>query len=753
MRRLLILAAIGLLLVQCSNPISDTIAQDPLEQRIESLLSKMTLEEKIGQTAQRGTSSREKGLSEELKEAVRKGRVGSVLNVMNKDYVEELQRIAVEESPNGIPLIFARDVIHGFKTIFPIPLGQAASWNPDIVEKGARIAAIEASTYGIRWTFAPMLDISRDARWGRIAESPGEDPYLASVLGKAYVKGFQGDNLANPTSLAACAKHFLGYGAAEGGRDYNTAIISDQLLRDVYLAPFKAVKEAGVASYMSSFNDINGIPATGHKFLLTDVLRKQWGFDGIVVSDWNSVTEMIVHGFAEDSKDAAFKAITAGLDMEMTSRAYEENLASLIKEGFITEAQLDAVVRNILRIKFRLGLFDNPHFQRNRDSVILSEEHLNAAKEAAIASMVLLKNDKNILPVSKTVKKVAVIGPLADAAREQLGTWTFDGDKKDSHTPVPALKAFLGENRVIYEPGLTYSRQKDKGEFAKAIDAAKRSEVILFFGGEEAILSGEAHSRADISLPGAQEELLLELSKTGKPIVLIIMAGRPVTISRVLDKVDAVLMAWHPGTMAGPAITEVLFGEASPSGRLPVTWPIASGQIPIYYNHPNTGRPADPATFVQMDKIPIEAWQSSLGNTSHYLDLGYTPQFPFGYGLSYTTFDYKNIRVSSKEISLGDSISITAQIQNTGQRAGRETVQLYVRDLVGSLVRPVRELKGFRQIYLQPGEEKTISFTLHTSELGFHNYDNVYVTERGEFHVWVARNAQEGLQESFRIVR
>jgi beta-glucosidase len=761
MKRLFLLPAFMLLLSGFQDPLSPTLStsaavstittEDPVEQRVEALLAKMTLEEKIGQTAQRGTSSREKTLSESLKEAVRKGQVGSVLNVMNKDYVEELQRIAVEESPNGIPLIFARDVIHGFKTIFPIPLGQAATWNPEIVEKGSRIAAEEASTYGIRWTFAPMLDISRDPRWGRIAESPGEDPYLASVLGKAYVKGFQGDDLSSPTSLAACGKHFIGYGAAEGGRDYNTAHIPEQLLRDVYLKPFKAAHEAGAASFMTSFNDINGVPATANKFLLKDVLRDEWGFDGIVVSDWNSVTEMIAHGYAEDEKAAARRAANAGMDMEMTSRAYEHHLKALIEEGRFTEAQLDDMVRHILRVKFRLGLFENPGFDRNEEGIILSEANLAAAKEAAIKSMVLLKNEQDLLPLSKDLKKVAVIGPLADAAREQLGTWIFDGDKKDSRTPVPAIKSYLGKDKVIFEPGLTFSRQKIKEGFAKAVAAAKKSDVILFIGGEEAILSGEAHSRGDIRLPGGQEELILELSKTGKPIVLVIMAGRPITMENILDKVNSVVMAWHPGTMAGPALSDVLFGEASPSGRLPLTWPKAVGQVPIYYNHVNTGRPADSASFVHIDDIPIEAWQSSLGNNSHYLDLGFKPQYPFGYGLSYTTFQYDNLKISKSAIALGETLSITADIKNTGSRAGTETVQLYVRDLIGDLVRPVKELKGFQQVTLEPGEQKTVSFSVHTDDLGFYNQAKEYVTEPGQFHLWVGKNAEEGLQGSFEI--
>lgn len=745
------LALTGALLFSLSRcqPTAEAGNQDPLEKRIDSLLAKMTLQEKIGQTAQRGVSSREKGrLTGELKEAVRQGKIGAMLNVMDRDQVEELQRIAVEESPNGIPLIFARDVIHGFKTIFPIPLGQAATWNPDLVEQGARISAVEASAYGIRWTFAPMVDISRDPRWGRIAESPGEDPFLGSVLARAYVRGFQGDDLSAPDALAACAKHFAAYGAAEGGRDYNTANVPEYLLRDIYLPPFQAAVDEGAATFMTAFNDLNGIPCSGNQFLLRDILREEWGFDGLVVSDWNSVIEMIPHGYAANEKEAARQAAGAGLDMEMTSRAYENHLEELIQEGLLSETQLDEMVRNILRVKFRLGLFENPGFDRSRDSLILSEPHLEAAKEAAIQSLVLLENKDQLLPLANN-QTVAVIGPLADAPHEQLGTWIFDGDRKDTRTPLPALRRYLGENQVVYAQGMTYSRDTSRGGFPQALSAAQASDVVLFFGGEESILSGEAHSRADISLPGLQEELILELSRTGKPVVLIIMAGRPITLGNLLPHVDAVLFAWHPGTMGGPAITEVLFGEAEPSGRLPVTWPKSAGQIPIYYNHPNTGRPPGPDSFVHMDSIPIGAWQSSLGNTSHYLDLGYLPQYPFGYGLSYTRFEYRDIQLSAQTLSSGDSLVISAELVNAGERAGTETVQLYIRDLVGSRVRPVRELKGFKKVNLAPGQRERVFFRLSANDLLFYNAEKRYTTEPGQFKVWIGGNASEGLEASF----
>ncbi|MCW3090178.1 MAG: bglX [Ferruginibacter sp.] len=720
-----------------------------IEKSIDSILGKMSLTEKIGQASQRGTSSRVKILPEELKQAVREGRVGSVLNVLDRNNVDELQRIAIKESPHGIPILFGRDVIHGYKTIFPIPLGQAATWNPGIVERGAAIAAEEASTNGIRWTFAPMLDISRDPRWGRIAESAGEDPYLASVLGRAYVKGFQGDDMSAPNKIAACAKHFVGYGAAEGGRDYNSVMLSENTLRDTYLKPFKAAIDAGIATVMTSFNDINGVPASGNKFILKTILRGEWNFKGFVVSDWNSITEMIAHGYCADAKEAAFRAANAGLDMEMTSTSYENNLRELIKEGRFTEAQLNDMVRNILRIKFKLGLFKSPYVDRSRDEKLLSKQHLADAKEAAVESMVLLKNKNDILPLSKN-NKIDLIGPLANAPHEQMGTWIFDGKDADAITPLTSLQAALGK-KLVFTPGLANSRDRRDTGFKEAIAAAMKADVILFFGGEESILSGEAHSRADISLPGAQEQLIKALKKTGRPIVLIILAGRPITLGNILDDVDAIVMGWHPGTMAGPAITDLLLGNASPSGRLPVTWPKAVGQIPIYYNHFNTGRPATAKTFVQLDSIPVGAWQSSLGNASHYLDLGFEPQYPFGYGLQYTSFDYSNIMVSNAVVSMNGSVEVSATISNSGKRAGTEIVQFYVQDLVGDVVRPVRELKGFKRITLEPGQKQEVKFSLTAADLSFHNQAMKEVTEPGKFKVWIGKNASEGLEAAFEL--
>jgi len=720
---------------------------DKIAHKVTQLMAKMSLEEKIGQLNLRGTSSRVKGeLPESLKEAVRNGKIGAFLNVMNVDYVDELQKIAIEESPNGIPLVFSRDVIHGFKTIFPIPLGMAASWDATVVENSSRVAAIEASSYGIRWTFAPMLDIARDSRWGRIAESPGEDPYLASTLAKAYVKGFQGDSLSDPTSMIACAKHFIGYGAAIGGRDYNTAIINKEQLQNVYLPPFKAAIDAGAQTVMTAFNEMNGIPASGDKKLLTNILRGQLGFDGFVVSDWNSITEMIPHGFAKDEKQAAEIAINAGLDMEMTSASYENHIKELLKEGKITMKQLDFLVANILRVKFRMNLFKKPFRIKQHSGNLYASKHLALAKEAAIKSTVLLKNENNILPL-KTKTKVAIIGPLANKPREQLGTWTFDGDKNHSITPVMAFKN--AKKTFYFEEGLSYSRDRSIKKFKKAVATAKKSDVILFFGGEEAILSGEAHSRADIKLPGAQEQLIKELAKTGKPIILVIMAGRPISLMNIIKDIDAVIMAWHPGTMGGPALHDMMYGVNEPGGRLPVTWAKTSGQLPLFYNHKNTGRPAKPSEFVQIDNIPIGAWQSSLGNTSHYLDLGYAPHFPFGYGLGYTKFEYSSLKISSKTLTNKKELTVKVTVKNIGNRSGEEIVQLYVQDLVGSITRPVKELKGFKRMHFAPKEEKIVEFRISVDDLKYYNSDLTYGLERGDFNIWVGPHAAKGLKSRF----
>lgn len=728
------------------------LADATTESKIDALVARMTLEEKIGQTALRGTSSRERGrVSEELLDRVRGGEVGAFLNVTSIENVDALQNAAVNESRLGIPLVFARDVIHGYRTIFPVPIGMASSWSPDLVETATRVSAEEATLAGIRWTFAPMIDISRDARWGRIAESLGEDPYLSSALARAMVRGFQGDDLARQNSMAATAKHFAAYGAAEGGRDYNTVSMSEQDLREIYLPPFKAAAEEGAASFMTSFNEVNGVPATGNRFLLQQVLRDEWGYDGMVVSDWDSTIEMIAHGFARDEKEAAFLSARAGLDMEMTSQSYERHLAELVREERISEAQLDEFVRNVLRMKFRLGLFENPHRRPADDETILSPAHLAMATDAAMQSMVLLRNENHVLPLDESRQTIALIGPMADAPHDQLGTWVFDSHEDDSVTPLQSLTARLGD-RLNYAPGLEISRTKSRDGFDEALRVAADSDVIVFVGGEESILSGEAHSRADIRLPGAQEALLLELAKLNKPIVLVVMAGRPIVLANVLDSVDAVLMAWHPGTMAGDALSGLLFGDESPSGRLPITWPKAVGQIPIYYNHKNTGRPPEPDEFVQLDDIPVGAWQSSLGNDSHYLDIGYLPEFPFGFGLTYSDFEYSDVSLSRSSISMDETLTASATVRNVGEVQATEVVQLYIHDLFGATTRPVRELQGFERITLAPGASATVEFTIRTEQLSFYDEELNEIVEPGDFHVWIAPDAARGAPARFTLL-
>lgn len=718
------------------------------EKKVESLLSKMTLEEKIGQMNQITSY----GNIEDMSSLIKKGEVGSILNEVDPVRINALQRVAMEESRLGIPLLIARDVIHGFKTIFPIPLGQAASFNPQIAKDGARVAAIEASSVGIRWTFAPMIDIARDPRWGRIAEGCGEDTYLTSVMGAAMVEGFQGDSLNSSTSIAACPKHFVGYGAAEGGRDYNSTFIPERRLRNVYLPPFEAAAKAGAATFMTSFNDNDGIPSTGNAFILKDVLRGEWGFDGLVVTDWASASEMISHGFAADSKEVAMKSVNAGVDMEMVSYTFVKELPALIKEGKVKESTIDEAVRNILRVKYRLGLFDAPYVDEKQPSVMYTPSHLKVAKQAAVESAILLKNDKEVLPLQESLKTVAVVGPMANAPYEQLGTWIFDGEKAHTQTPLNAIKEMVGDKvQVIYEPGLAYSREKNLAGVAKAAAAAARADVILAFVGEEAILSGEAHCLADLNLQGDQSALITALAKTGKPVVTIVMAGRPLTIGQEVEESTAVLYSFHPGTMGGPALADLLWGKAVPSGKTPVTFPKMVGQIPVYYAHNKTGRPAT-RNEVLLDDIAVEAGQTSLGCTSFYMDAGFDPLFPFGYGLSYTTFKYSNVKLSSASLKKDDVLTVTFDLENTGKYKGTEVAQLYIQDKVGSVTRPVKELKRFTRVTLKPGEKKNVSFELPISELAFWNIDMVKVVEPGDFGLWVATDSQSGEEVFFKVV-
>lgn len=721
--------------------------ENVIEQKVDELLGKMTLQEKVGQMNQLSPN----GDVEEMAALIREGKVGSFLNLTNPELVNKVQEIAVKESRLGIPVLMSRDVIHGYKTIFPIPLGQAATFNPQIVEDGARVAAVEASADGIRWTFAPMIDVSRDARWGRMAESCGEDPYLNAVMGVAMVKGFQGDSLKASTSIAACAKHFVGYGASEAGKDYNSTFIPERLLRNVYLPPFEAVAKAGCATFMTSFNDNDGVPSTGNSFILKEVLRNEWDYDGMVVTDWASATEMIPHGFCKDRKEVAEKAVNAGVDMEMVSGAFIENLEALVKEGKVSEAAIDDAVRNILRLKFRLGLFDHPYVVTEQ-TVKYAPEHLAKAKEAAEQSVILLKNDNAILPLNEKVHTVAVVGPMADAPHDQLGTWVFDGEKEYTQTPLKALQEIYGEEvQIIYEPGLAYSRDKRTEGIARAVAAARRADVVLAFVGEEAILSGEAHSLADLNLRGAQQELIEALSKTTKPLVTIVMAGRPLTIGKEVNESSAVLYSFHPGTMGGPALADILFGKVVPSGKTPVTFPKMVGQSPIYYAHNHTGRaPSGKETLI--DDIPVEAGQTSLGCSSFYMDAGFGPLFPFGYGLSYTTFGYDKLNLSADKLRTGETLTASVNITNTGEYAGTEVVQLYIRDKVGSVTRPVKELKGFQRVTLQPGETKTVTFNLPVSDLAYWNIDMKKVVEPGEFTLWLGTNSDEGLSADLEVI-
>lgn len=705
--------------------------KDDIDRKVEDLLGRMTLHEKIGQMNQLSGG-------DWLVESAAKGEVGSILNCVDPAEINAVQRAAVEDSRLGIPILVSRDVIHGFRTIFPLPLGQAATFDPELVERGAALSAREAVSSGIKWTFSPMLDIARDPRWGRVAEGSGEDPYLDALMGEAMVKGY------GSAGLASCVKHFVGYGAAEGGRDYNTTGLTERALRNVYFPAFKRAIDAGAETLMTSFNENDGVPSTGNRWLLTDILRNEWGFDGMVVTDWNSSGEMVAHGFASDLKDATEISVNAGVDMDMMSYGYISFLEELVKEGKVKESRIDDAVRNILRLKFRLGLFDNPYVDESA-VVAYDDETLAAAKQAAVESAILLKND-GTLPLAKG-KTILVTGPLADAPYEQMGTWAFDGEADHTVTPLAAMKDRFN---VIYEPGLAFSRDNSLAGIARARQAAARAETIVVFVGEEAILSGEAHSLSSLDLQGAQSALIAAMKSTGKPVVVVVMAGRPLTIERDLANCGAMLYCFHPGTMGGPAVAELLCGDEVPSGKTPITFLRTAGQAPMYYNHTNSGRP-NTGTETLLQDIPIGAGQTSLGCTSYYLDSGYGPLFPFGYGLSYTTFEYSNISLDSTRYGADGTVRVEFDLSNTGKYDATETVQLYVRDLVGSVVRPVKELKRFGRFAVKAGETVHGSFELPVSELAFWNSEMEYTVEKGSFQLWVAGNSVDGTPVEFTV--
>jgi beta-glucosidase len=718
--------------------ISPSKTQNPpnVEQRINALLARMTLEEKLGQLQQLDGEANGNFRPEHL-ELVRKGLLGSTLNVRGAQHTNQLQRVAMNESRLKIPVLFGFDVIHGYRTIFPIPLGEASSWDPSLAERSAAVAAQEANNVGLRWTFAPMVDIARDPRWGRITEGAGEDPYLGAAFARARVRGFQGADYGAPDKILACAKHFVAYGAAEGGRDYNTTDLSEQTLREIYLPPFKAAVDAGVGTLMSSFNAINGVPASANAFTLTKVLRDEWKFDGFVVSDYTSVKELINHGVAANEEEAAAAALNAGVDMEMVSRSYNAFGPQLLKQNKLTTATIDEAVRRILRIKFRLGLFDRPYTDEAVESnALLRPESIRLAREIAGRSMVLLKNDRDVLPLPKNVGSIAVIGPLADDRRAPLGWWAGDGKEENTVTPLAGIKAKVSaQTKVGYAKGCDVKDDSTAG-FQEAVNLAKQSDVALVFVGELAEMVGEAASRSSLDLPGRQLELVQAIQATGKPTIVVLVNGRPLTIGWIVDNVPAVLESWMGGSQSGNAIADILFGDVNPGGKLPVTFPRTVGQVPVYYNYMNTGRPPE----------------AQNRYTSKYLDLPWTPLFPFGHGLSYTKFRISNPQISTPRIDTNGKLTVSVEVENVGQRAGDEVVQLYIRDPVATMTRPVKELKGFQRVTLQPGEKRRVEFVLGHEQLGFWNREMRYVVEPGEFRVMVGANSADVTEVKFEVV-
>jgi beta-glucosidase len=715
---------------------------------VEQFLSAMTLAEKVGQMSQVQPAVGQ-AVNDELREALKAGQLGSLINVPNRHFAAEAQRIAREESRLGIPLLVGRDVIHGYRTMLPIPLGQAASWDPELVGRAAKTAADEAREQGINWTFAPMVDISRDPRWGRVAETLGEDSALNAALAAAMIRGFQQEKDGRINGLVACAKHFAGYGFSEGGRDYNRVSASRIDLHNVCLPPFHAAVEAGCRTLMTTFSDVNGVPGTAHKYLLRDVLKGQWQFGGFVISDWNSVIEMVDHGFSADTQAAAEQSVNAGLDMEMASSSFRDHLAKLVERGDVPQEAIDDAVRRILRVKFQLANADPAAVAHDAAPTPRS---LELARRLARESLVLLKNDDGALPLKpESLKRVAVIGALADAPLDQLGCWNVDGAPKEAITPLEALREALGDSvDVAYARGAAANFSTDESGIAGACEISASADAVLLFVGEAALLSGEAHCRTDLSLPGAQRQLVRELSKTGKPLITIVMAGRPLTIGEECDAADAVLYAWHPGTMGGPAIADVLLGIAAPSGKLPITLPKTVGQIPLYYAHSNTGRPS-PGGYEPLATTHAADLAEPFKYKSHYLDDDALPLFPFGYGLSYTTFSYDDLELGAPSLAPGQTQAVRAKVTNTGNRSGTEVVQLYIRDLVSSIVRPVKELKAFRRVHLRPGESKIVEFALTADQLAYLDADGRKQLEPGRFSIWVGGGSNASLHKEFEL--
>lgn len=731
-----------------------------VDKKIDSLMALMTLEEKLGQLnlPSAGQFTTGQAANSDIARKIEKGLVGGLFNIKSVAAIKEMQKIAVEKSRLGIPLLFGMDVIHGYETVFPIPLGLSCTWDMELIEKSARVAAQEASADGINWTFSPMVDLSRDARWGRISEGNGEDPFLSAQIAKAMVRGYQGDDLAANNTILACVKHFALYGAAEAGRDYNTVDMSRHRMFNEYFLPYRAAIEAGVASVMTSFNEVDGIPASANKWLLTDVLRNQWNFDGLVVSDYTSISEMIDHGYG-DIYTVSAKALEAGLDMDMVSEGLLTTLPHTLKEGKITQQQIDNACRRVLSAKFKLGLFDDPYRycdeKRAKDEVF-TESNRRFARHVAAQSFVLLKND-NILPLRKT-GTIAVVGPLADAAENMTGTWSVAARFSESVTVLQGLRNAVGEKaRVVYAKGSNLHEDASIEERAtmfgkslkrdsrpasvirdEAVRIAKTADVIVAAVGEGAEMSGESASRVNIDIPQVQRELLKALLETGKPVVLLLFTGRPLTLTWESQNLPAILNVWFGGSEAGDAIADVLFGDINPSGKLTTTFPQHVGQVPMYYAQKNTGRPLQPGQWFQKFR-------------SNYIDVSNDPVYPFGYGLSYTTFSYSNLTLDKTQMRTGESVTVNVEVNNTGLREGAEVVQLYIRDLIGSVTRPVKELKAFKKVNLKPGEKKQITFTLTEKDLSFYRADLTFGPEPGKFHVFVGGNSRDVLQAEFEL--
>ena len=738
--------------------VAQTLVKPDIEQKIDALLAQMTLEEKIGQLNQYSSTfdvtgpAPEAGAQKQQYDHMRQGLVGSMLNVTGAEATRRAQELALEGSRLKIPLIFGLDVIHGYRTMFPVPLAEAASWDLTAIEQSARVSATEAAAAGVHWTFAPMLDISRDARWGRVMEGAGEDPYLGALVGAARVRGFQGRDLAALDTIAACAKHYAAYGFAEGGRDYNTVDISESTLRNVVLPPFRAAVDAGVATVMNSFNEIGGIPATASVHLQRDILKGEWGFTGLVVSDWGSIGEMVPHGFTKDLAAASRAAIVAGSDMDMESRAYITHLAKLVADGQVDVKLVDDAVRRVLRVKFALGLFEDPYRYSNAErekGTMMAPAHLAAARDVARKSIVLLRNEGGVLPLAKDVRSIAVIGPLAADKDTPLGSWRAQAEANSAVSLLEGIKAAVSPStRVVHAEGaalVTGPRNfatplqfntTDRSGFAAAVEAARGAGVVVVAVGEDAYQSGEGRSQADIGLKGLQEELLREVHAANPNVVVVLMNGRPLVLGWMAEHVPAIVEAWHLGSQAGHAIADVLFGDHNPSGKLPASFPRHVGQLPMTYSHKSTGRPGP---------LPVVFW-------SHYADVENTPQYPFGFGLSYTTFAYSDLRLDRTEIDRNGRLQVTVTVANSGTRAGAEVVQLYVRDLVGSVTRPVKELKGFQRVELQPGESRDVTFTLSAADhLAFYTAAGKWEAEPGEFKVFVGTNSRDVSEAGFSI--